>query len=213
MKISFRCRGLFLAAALLFSLLSALPAVAAQVKPLDDLQKTVFKDAITERSIRWLDSAARLQAALDALNSGDEISSVPQINKALGQLTQAGKLLERASTELRSLTGYVAANKDKLATADLEGFVPLAELDDASQRHYEEATKAFVAAFEGMAVYAKSNMAALRAGKKAELDQYDQNYRTYVTAADGLNEAYTSRSQFLERFAQDHPTLRSYVIK
>jgi len=198
-----------MAAALSFVL--SVPLHAAEVKVLDDLDKTIHADAIKDRCSRYQQASLALQKSLDELNTDEEISSIFRINKVLAQVAQSEKMMARTSEELAELNGYLTVNKEKLVTNGLEMFLPLAKLNDVGYKGYEEALKAYLAAFNDMLEYSKSNMPALRVGRKAEMDAYDNLYSRYVAATDRQGEAYTRWSQFLLDFFQEYPLLRPYL--
>lgn len=198
--------AVFFAAVL--SLTLVWPGYAAEVKILDDLEKTIFTDAIKERCARHYQSSSALQSALDGLNTGDEISSMPRINKALAQVTQSEALLLKTNEELLELTGYVAANQAKITGSGIEAFLPLVKLKGDSQVRYQKSVLAYLGALKAMLEFSKANMPALRVGRKAEMDAYDVLYRAYVAAADSQGEADAAWRQHQADLGHEHPALR-----
>lgn len=201
------------ATAVQLCLVLSVPLHAAEVKVIDDLDKTVQTDAIRDRCMRYQQASLALQQSLDELNSGEEISSLFRINKVLAQVAHSEKMMTKTSEELTALSGYLTLNKEKLVAGGLEMFLPLVKLNDAGYKRYEEALKAYFAAFNALLEYSKSNMSALRVGRKAEMDAYDNLYSRYVAATDHQGEAYAQWSQFLFEFFREYPLLRPYLDK
>ncbi|WP_243372041.1 hypothetical protein [Geotalea sp. SG265] len=201
----------FLAMGAALSLVLTVPLHAAEVKVLDDLDKTVQTDAIKARCSRYQQALQALQKSLDDLNSGEEVSSIFRINKVLAQVAESEKLLTAANGELAALTAYVAVNREKLTAAGLEAFLPLAQLDDVSYRQYQEAVRAYLIAFKSLLYYSKSHISALRVGRKAEMDTHEKLYSEYVAATDRQGESFSEWSGFLFQFIQDNPALRPHL--
>lgn len=202
-----------LAMATAFSLVLSVPVHGAEVKVLDDLEKTILTDAIHERCARYQEASLALQKSLDDLNSGEEISSIFRINRALAQVAESEKQIARTSAELVELANYVAVNKEKLVAGGLEGFLPLTRLNGDHYRQYEEAVKAYLTAFKAMLDYSRANISALRVGRKAEMDAHESLYSQYVAGTDRQGEAYSQWSGFMFQFLQENPLLRPHLEK
>jgi hypothetical protein len=202
-----------MAVAAALSLVFSVPLHAAEVKVLDDLEKTIITDSVKDRCQRYQQSALALQQALDELNSGEEISSAYRISKALAQVAQGEQIMARASGDLAELIGYVKTNKERLIAGGLEMFLPLEKLNGEPYRRYEDEVKAYFAAFNTLLEFSKANLPALRAGKKAEMDAHEKLYNRYVTATDRQGEALADWHQFLFQFYQEYPLLRPFLEK
>lgn len=199
--------------AVLLILLMAAPLSAASIKSLDNLGRNLCANEIKERSARRMESFAALQSSLDTLNTGEEISSVVQINRALSLVEQTRYLQSNAGKDLKALTGYITANRMKLEAEGLDSFLPLAELDDTTSRQYEETLRIYLAAYNGLLEYSRDNMSSLRVGRQPEQSQYEALYNAYVTAANKLGEVTADRFGFMADFVRTHPDLAPYVKK
>lgn len=199
--------------AVLLILLMAAPLSAASIKSLDNLGRNLYTNEIKERSARRMESFAALQSSLDSLNTGQEISSVAQINKALSLVEQSRQLQSKAGEDLKALTGYITANRMKLEAEGLDGFLPLAELDDKTSRQYEESLRMYLAAYKALLEYSRDNILPLRVGRQPEQGQYEALYNGYVTAANKLGEVNAELFGFVADFVREHPDLAPYVKK
>jgi hypothetical protein len=189
----------------------AVPCSAAGLKQLDNLEKTLYDGGLKERCARYRAAYAALHQAVAGLNTGEEISSVLRVNRALTQVEQADRLLAESSRELEDLVSYVKANKEGLADGGMQHAVLLAELKDTTYSRYVKSARNLLDAFKDMLLYMKDNMLALSSGRREESARYEVLYQQYVTAVDRYNEVDAARQRFLGEFAARHPELRIYL--
>ena len=199
--------------ALLLGLITVSPLMGAELKTIDDLAKNLYAGEIRERSSGFAESFAALQAALETLNEGEEISSAAQITRLSGQIAICQQLQRREGEALKSLAGYISDNGKKIAAEGLEQLLPLAELHDKTWNSYDTALTEYLAAYKMLLEYARDNMPALRTGKQMEREQYDRLYNAYVAAVDRQSQVYAEWLGFKEYFSRQYPELKIYMTK
>ena len=197
--------------AVLLGMMMAPPLMGAEIKTLDNLAKNLYAGEVRERSSKFAVSFAALQAAVETLNGGEEISSVFKINSLSERVALCRQAQRRGDEALKSLTGYIAANSKKLGATGLEELLPLAELEGKAWQSYDRALTEYLSAFYALLEYSRDNMPALRAGREAERKEYERLFNGYVAAADRESRADAEWQEFRGEFGRRHPELNAYL--
>lgn len=185
-----------------------LPAFAAEMKPLDNLQGYLISREITDLCTKSAESTERLDGLLRSLGRIQELTSSRAIDSALREVLNAQHSKQQAEADIKALTGYAARNRKTLENEGLEDLIPLAELDDRTFSRHGKALDSYLASFRTLLEFLRQGSNDNAATEKDRQERQEELFNTYVEALTLYNERSEERARYLEIFLSEHPRLR-----
>lgn len=200
-------QGKRVAGAVIVAVLLALPAGAAEVKPLEVFSEKIIVREVEHLAIQHAMASALVRKSVDRLNREMNIMSHERTRESLRLLANARSTLTAAMRTSAELSSYVATSKAQLKTAGHERFLPLARLDGEIEHPYYEELERFFTTAADFVQFCNDNLDAIMTGQPEESKQYDIRYAAYLKAMDAFNARSVKRGEQLTAWANEYPGL------